>query len=365
MKFHLAALACPALLLVLAACSKADPKARSGPPPVPVHLADVVKKDMPIDLTAIGNVEAIATVAIKAQVGGELIEVHFAEGQDVKAGDLLFTIDPKVYATQLDQAEANLSRDRVQAANALREFTRNSGLGAKGAVSGEVVDQSRATSDALAATVKADEAALEIAKVQLGYTTIRSPLDGRTGALGVQRGNLVSANSTDALVTVNQLAPIYVTFAIPEESLAAIRRELAAGEIRVTALDPPSSQPLGNGKLTFMSNTVDATTGTILLKATFPNDDRALWPGAFVNVVLHLSVEKGTTVVPARAVTLGQKGAQLFIAKPDGTVELRPAKVGRTVGDETIILAGAQPGDQVVSDGQSRLIPGSKIVAKP
>ena len=356
------------LLLLVAACSR-KPKA-NGPPagagaPVPVNVGEVLKKDMPLDLRAIGNVQSIATVGIKAQVPGELIEVNFTEGQDVKKGDLLFTIQPRLYTVMLAQAEANLARDRVTAGNARREAERNVELAAKGAVSKEQLDQMRSAAEAADAVVKADEALVEVAHVRLGYATIESPIDGRAGALRVQAGNLIKENADDPLVTIHQLAPIYVTFSLPEQHLQQIRQAQAERKLGVTALDPKSNQPLAQGELTFIDNAVDMTTGTIMLKATFANDDRALWPGAFVDVLLHLRTDPGVTVVPASAVTVGQRGPQIFVVKSDNSAELRPVTVQRNVGQESIIEKGVEPGEKVVINGQSRLMPGSKVVIKP
>ena len=356
------------LALALAGCQKkpdAAGAAGRGGGPVPVNIGEAVKKDMPLDLRAIGNVEPVATVEVKAQVGGELLEVNFKEGQDVKKGDLLFTLQPLLYATLLAQTEANLVKDRVQAENAQREMERNAQLGTKGAISKEQIDQMRATAEAAAATVKADEALVKIAGVRLGYASIKSPINGRTGAVNVQAGNLIKDNADTAMTTIKQLAPIYVAFALPESHLADIRRGLAARALPVTALDPKNGQPLAEGTLTFIANAVDMTTGTITLKATFANDDRALWPGAFVDVVMRLDMEPGVTVVPASAVTIGQKGPQVFVVKEDGSAELRSVTVGRTVGQESIIRKGVEPGEQVVTNGQLRLVPGSKVIAKP
>ena len=356
------------VLALSAGCQrKSDPAGSTGKGggPVPVNVGEAVRKDMPVDLRAIGNVESVATVDVKAQVGGELIEVNFKEGQDVKRGDLLFTIQPMLYATQLAQAEANLARDRAQAENAQREAARNVELGTKGAISKEQLDQMRSTAEAAAATVKADEALVKIAGVRLGYATIESPIDGRTGAVSVQAGNLIKDNADTAMTTIKQLAPIYVTFAVPEQHLADIRRGLAERTLPVTALDPKNSQPLAQGTLTFIANSVDMTTGTITLKATFTNDDRALWPGAFVDVVLRLDMESGATVVPASAVTIGQKGPQIFVVKADGSAELRAVTVGRNVGQESIVKEGVEPGEKVVTNGQLRLVPGAKVIAQP
>jgi membrane fusion protein, multidrug efflux system len=354
------------LLTMLAGCSKKPATAQRGPGgPVPVNIGEVVKKDMPVDLRGIGNVESINSVGIKAQVGGELIEVNFKEGQDVKRGDLLFTIQPRLYTVQLAQAEANLARDRAAAENARREANRNVELGTKGAISSGQLDQLRSNADAAEATVKADEALVEIARVRVGYTTIESPIDGRTGALKVQAGNLIKDNADNPMVTINQMAPIYVSFPVGEEFLAEIRKQQTEKKLIAVAHDPKGNQQLATGELTFIDNSVDSTTGMVMLKATFANEDRTLWPGAFVEVRLRLRTDEGVTVAPSPAVTVGQQGTQVFVIKDDGTVELRPVTVKRTIGQESIIEKGLMPGEKVVVNGQSRLIPGSKVVIKP
>ena len=365
----LRAVALLAVGLLLAACDKKGDTPQAGRPggaaPVPVQTGMAIRKDIPVDLRAIGNVEPIASVAIKAQVTGELIEVSFIEGQDVKKGDLLFTIQPRLYATQLAQAEANLARDRAQAANAKRESARVEELARKNVASKEELDRARVQAEATEATVRADEAQVLIAQTQLGYTTVESPIDGRTGAIRVRPGNLIRNTSDDPLTTVVQLAPIYVAFAVPEQYLDQIRKGTVERKMSVTARSAQGGKPLGEGELTFIDNTVDATTGTVLLKATFANTDRALWPGAFVDVVLRLDVEKGATVVPAPAVTVGQRGSQVYVVKEDASAELRPVETGRTVAQETVILSGVKEGEKVVTNGQSRLLPGAKVVEKP
>jgi multidrug efflux system membrane fusion protein len=358
--------ALPLLILLLAllpftGCWRTPPAAPKGGGPVPVNVATAVKKDVPLELRAIGNVESIATVEITAQVSGELIEVAFQEGQDVKMGDLLFSIQPKLYATQLAQSEANLARDRAAAANAQREAARAQDLSAKGAVSREQLEQLRSAAEGAAATVLADEAMLTMAQVRVGFATIKSPIDGRTGALNVQRGNIIKDHADTPMTTIKQLAPIYVTFAVPESHLAMIRRNMADRALAVTAHDPQNGDTLATGSLTFVANAVDMTTGTITLKATFANEGRALWPGAFVDVFLRLDVEKGVTVVPSSAVTVGQKGPQVFVVKNDNTVDQRTVKTGRSVGQETIIQSGVQPGEIVVTNGQLRIVPGSRV----
>jgi multidrug efflux system membrane fusion protein len=361
----------PTLLLALAAlaagCSKHQPPAGAGRPagaPGPVNVATAVSKDMPVDLADIGRVESINTVGIKAQVGGELIGVHFREGDEVKRGDLLFTIQPRLYQVQLAQAEANVARDRAAAENARRDANRGREL-RKDAISKEELDRLLSTAEAAEATVKADEALVEIARVRLGYTTIESPIDGRTGAIQVKVGNLIKDNADTPMVTINQMAPIYVSFAPPEHHLPELRKGLEAGGLPVTAFDPKSKQPLAQGTLTFIDNTVDPATATVRLKATFPNDDRKLWPGAFVDVAVRLRVDPGVVVVPSPAITIGQQGPQVFVVKPDNTVELRQVTPGRQIGQETIIESGLAAGDVVATNGQSRLVPGAAVVVKP
>lgn len=362
-------LLCIPLLSValLFGCSK-KPEGSGGPRglggPVPVNVGEAVTKDIPFELRAIGNVESMATVGIKAQVGGQLIDVHFHEGQDVNKGDLLFSIQPKLYATQLAQAEANLARDRVAAGNARRDADRQEALDRKGAASKEQLDASRAVAEAAEATVKADEALVEIATVRLGYATIEAPISGRTGALKVQAGNIIKENADDSMLIIRQMAPIYVAFSLPEQYLAEIRANFLKSKLPVIALDPKKGQQLAVGELSFIENTVDMTTGTVMLKATFANEDRALWPGAFVDVRMRLRVETGVTVVPASAVTVGQRGSQVFVIK-DNKAELRPVTVRRTVGSESIIDSGVKSGEKVVTNGQSRLVPGSSVVIKP
>ena len=336
-----------------------------GMPPVPVNTALAVRKDMPLDLRTFGNVEPIASVAIKAQVGGELVKVSFKEGDDVKKGDLLFTIQPRLYETQLAQAEANLARDRAQAANARRELARQELLDAKGGGVQEALDKARTQVETADATVKADEALVLIAQTQVSYTTVESPLDGRTGAIRLREGNLVKAADDLPLTTVVQLSPIYVTFALPEQHLADIRRGMAERTLPVIARDPKDGHALGEGVLVFIANTVDAATGTITLKASFPNKDVALWPGTFVDVVLRLDTQRGAVVVPSPAVTNGQRGTQVFVIKADSTVETRTVTVVRTVGQESILGKGVEAGEKVITNGQSRLLPGSKVSEEP
>ncbi len=353
------------IALAFTACpGKQADKGKQAMPPVPVQTALAVKKDMPLDLKTIGAVEAIANIAIQSQVGGEMIGMHFEEGQDVKKGQLLFSIQPRLYATRLAEAEANLARDKAIATNARLALTRQEELDRKGAGVKEELDKARAAAEAADAAVKADEAIVLIAQTQLNYSTIESPIDGRTGSVSVRPGALIKIADSIPMTTVVQMAPIYVSFTLPEHHLPAIRKAMSGRKLEVTAHDPRGGQPLAKGELTFVANTVDATTGTILLKATFGNDDRALWPGAFVDVVLHLDVDRGAIAVPSPAITLGQRGSQVWVVKADTSTELRIVKTGRTFEQDTIILEGIADGEKVVINGQSRLLPGAKAIEK-
>lgn len=333
-------------------------------PPVPVLVASARLETVPVDLTQIGTVEAYSTVTIRSQVDGQLKTVNFTEGQEVKAGDLLFTVDSRSYEAALAQAEANLARDEAQYANAKAQDGRYAALYQAGIVSKDQYDQYRSNADALAATVRADKAAIENAKVLLGYCTIRSPLSGRTGNLQVTAGNMLKSNDT-ALVTVNQLSPIYVDFSVPQQNLSEIKAHLAAARLRVTAAIPGSEDRNSEaGWLSFVNNTVDSTTGTIMLKGTFQNADRRLWPGQFVNVSLRLREQANAVVVPSPAVQTGQNNHYVFVVKPDQTVEARPVVPGAVYGLNTVIQKGIKSGDRVVTDGQLRLFPGAKVIIK-
>ncbi len=336
---------------------------KSGPPPapvVPVVVATAVQKDIPVQVRAIGTVEAYSTVSVKTMIGGEITKAHFVEGQDVKKGDLLFSIDSRPYQAALSQAQGNLARDMAQAANARAQAARYAALYKEGVTSREQADQMQTAANALEETVTADRAAVETAKVNLAYCSIYSPLDGRTGNLMVHQGNVVKANDI-ALLTINQVKPIYVTFAVPQQYLPDIRRYMAGGKLKVKA-DVPKEPQGAEGTVSFVDNAVDPATGTIKLKGTFTNASRKLWPGQFADVLLTLTTEAGATVVPSQAVQTGQKGQYVFVINPDKTAEQRIVKVDRTVGNETVIASGVKPGEQVVTDGQLRLAPkGTKV----
>ncbi len=358
-------------------------------PPVPVTVATATERDIPIQLRVIGNVEAYSSIPVKAQIAGELVRIHFTEGQDVKKGDLLFEIDRRPYeqalrqaeanlnrdVAQEKQAEANLARDQAQAQNARTQAARYSKLASEGIVSKEQNEQMRTTSstdeeavradqaaiESARAAVGADKAAVETANLNLEYCEIRSPINGRTGSLQVKVGTLIKAQADTAMVTINQVSPAYVTFSVPEGQLTQIRGSMAQGPLEVEARAPNDASGPARGQLSFIDNTVDSTTGEIKLKAMFPNQERKLWPGQFVNVVLTIGKDANATVVPSEAIQTGQQGQYAFVVKQDHTVENRVVSIGRTIGRETVITKGIAPGETVVTDGQLRLIPGFKV----
>lgn len=342
--------------------SEAQPQQPAAPPPaVPVAVGAAVRKAMPLDAGVVGTVEAYSTVSVRAQITGELTKVNFQQGDDVAAGQELFELDRRPLEGALQQAQATLARDTVQAANAKAIMERYEQLVERGIVAREQRDNARTSLAALEATIASDRAAVENARVQLQYATIRAPISGRTGALMVNAGNLVRANDQAPLVTINQLTPIYVSFGLPEPMLPDLRRFMARGSLRVEARPTNGDGHTAVGTVTFIDNAVDQTTGTIKVKATFPNADRQLWPGQFVNVVVRLMTETEALVVPSLAVQTGPEGSYVYLVKPDQTVDMRPVTVARVVGAETVIKDGLAPGDSVVTDGHLRLIPGSRI----
>lgn len=356
-----------AMLLVIAACSPGKTeKQNQQKPPAPVVVATTVRKDVPVQILAIGNVEAYAVVSVRSQVGGQLSKVHFSEGQYVKKGDLLFTIDPRPYEAAVKQAEANLARDSAQMENARQEARRYEELVKKGYVAQSQYDQVRTNADALAAVVLADKAAVESAKLQLSYCFIHSPITGRLGSILVNEGNLIKANDDKFMVVIHQVEPIYVNFSVPERHVNEIKKQYTAqGKVlRVDAATTEQEERAVQGVLTFMDNTVDRATGTIRLKGTFDNRERLLWPGQFVKVNLRLSTLPGAITVPLQAVQIGQQGQYVFVVKPDLTVEMRPVTPGRTFDSEVVVETGLEPGEKVVTDGQLRLVPGSKVEIK-
>ena len=347
-------------LLLLAGCGKKD---APPPPPVPVTVATAERRAVPFELAANGTVEPTRTVAVQAQVSGVLQRVAFTEGDEVKQGQILFQLDPRPYRAALDQALAALARDSATAANAAEEAKRYETLAEKQYVTAQQYQQTRTTAAAGEATLAGSRAAVEQARLNLQYATIRAPIAGRTGSLLIREGNLVRANATEPLVVINQLRPILVRFAIPATNLPLIRQHQGKDMV-VRALPAGGDGDPSEGKLTFVDNAVDSSTGTVLLKGRFPNDDGELWPGGFVDVRLQLYVEPDALVVPSTAVVAGQQGSYVFVIQPDSSAATRGVTVNRTAGDLAVVSGEVQPGDRVVVDGQLRLRQGSKVQIK-
>jgi multidrug efflux system membrane fusion protein len=349
------------LMLFIVSCSKKD----QGPKPamsVPVAVGKVVQKDVPVQIKAVGSVEAQSSVLIKPQVGGVITNIAFQEGQSVNKGDLLVAIDARPYQAVLAQAEANLNKDIAQAKNAREIATRYENLVKKDYVTKEQYEQVRTNAEAMEASAEADRAAVQNAKLQVNYCMIRSPITGRTGKILVHAGNVVKANETD-IVQIHQVDPIYVRFAVPEGNLSEIRKYQAFKKLAVDALEKSGENKV-TGALAFIDNQVDVNTGTITLKGEFQNPKGILWPGEFVDVTLTLTTRPRAVVVPSAAVESGQQGPFVFVVKPDMTAELRTVQVGDTIGTETVVEKGLNPGETVVTDGQLRLLPGSKVEIK-
>lgn len=354
---------CLALIigLLLSACSGSEEKkAASERPPAPVVLGQTRTASVPVSVLAIGRVEALATVSLRSQVGGQLQKVHFAEGQLVKVGQLLANIDPRPYQAALDQAIANLERDEATLREYRREVERNQKMVERNFISRQDYDKSVAQAESQAATVKADQAAIEKARLDLANCSITAPLTGQTGSLLINPGNIIQANS-DTLVVIKQVQPTYVTFAVPERELSQIRRRMAKATLKVAVTLPPPSDLVEQGELTFVDNQVDAKTGTVTLKGTFANTDLGLWPGQFVNVSLDLYTLDGAVLAPARAIQNGPQGQLVFVAKPDLTVEARPVQTGPLHDQEVVIVKGLAAGEKVVVDGQLALYTGAKV----
>ena len=406
-------------IIILISCTTESKAPEKRLPVASVSVATVIQKDVPVQLRVIGNVEAYSAVSIRALVEGELWKVYFKEGQEVKKDDLLLSIDPRPFEAALRQAEANLERDQAlvqqaeanltrdlaqvtqaeanltkdlaQAKNAEEQTKRYAFLVEKGYVAKEQYDQVRTNSEALAATVQADRAAIENAqaalradqaalenaravvrgsraavetvRIQLGYCSLRAPISGRTGSLLVQQGNIIKANDVP-IVVINQINPIYVPFSVPEQNLPEIKKHMAAGVVKVEAVIPGDEKSPEPGILTFVDNAVDTATGTIKLKGTFANQAKRLWPGQFVNVVLTLTTRPNAILVPSQAIQTGQEGLYVFVVKPDLTVESRPVAVDRPYNGLTVVTKGLEPGETVVTNGQFRLVPGGKVEIK-
>jgi multidrug efflux system membrane fusion protein len=365
---------------------------RRGGGDVPVTVAKASTRDVPVEVQVIGNVEAYSTITVKALVGGQLTNVYFKEGDFVRKGEKLFDIDRRPLEAAYNQAVANIARDQASLLQAQANMARDAAnakyqdsqakrygeLFTAGVISKDQAEQLRAGADASAQAVNADQAAIasasanigasqataENAKVQLSYTTIYSPIDGRTGNLTVKQGNVVTANNMD-MITINQVEPIYVTFSVPEAQLPAIKKYMAMGSLSVRSRPQDAdTADEERGALTFVDNTVDITTGTIKLKGTFPNTDHRLWPGQFVRVTLLLTTQANAVVVPNQAIQTGQTGAFIYVVKEDKTVETRPVVAGARVGQDMVVNEGISAGETVVIEGQLRLAPGSKVVVR-
>jgi membrane fusion protein, multidrug efflux system len=349
-------------ILMLASCS-GNAEDSHIPKSAPVTVGIAVKKDVPVVLKSIGTVEPYNTVAVRARVAGEITKIAFKEGQDVSQGDLLFTIDPRPYEATLKGALADLDRDKARLKSAKEDVRRNAELIKKDYVTSQTYDQIVANADALKATVAADQAAVQSARVNLDYCTVRAPISGRTGNLLVKLGNVIKADE-QPVITINQIMPIYVSFSVPEEYLGDIRRYASDGTLGVEAAFPNQTESNFKGELSFINNTVDGSTGTILLKAAFSNPDKALWPGQFVNVTLRIATSQSAVVVPSQAVQRGQQGDYVFVVKPDMTVDTRVVQLGQGIDGETVVRKGLDEGERVVTDGQLRLFPGAKVALR-
>jgi multidrug efflux system membrane fusion protein len=349
------------ITILFPACSEKKP-----PPPatVPVLVATVKAQTVPVEIRNIGNVEAYATVSIKSRLAGQLVRVNFKEGQDVKEGELLFVIDPRPYEAALKTVEANLEKDKALALKAQNDLKRYAEMIRKQFVSQQDYDQAKATAESLAAVVNADQVAVQNARLNLSYCYIKAPLTGRTGNLLANQGNMIKENADTAMLVINQIQPIYVTFAVPEKNLPTLKKFMAQEKVKVDAVIPTDPQHPEQGVLSFINNTVDLTTGTIQCKATYDNADKKLWPGLFVNVVVKLTEEPNAILAPSQAIQSGQEGQFVWLVKPDLTVETRAVETERSLNGDVVVKQGLQAGDRVVTDGQIRLVKGAKVEIK-
>lgn len=350
-------------LLMLVSCSRKSVEKDVAPAPVPVEVAVVEERTLPLNLDAIGAVEPLATVQLKPKISGEILQVHFSDGATVESNQLLFTIDPRPYKAALDRAKANLDIAKSQAGNADEQLRRYATLATQGSASKEQYSQFALTAESQKSEVAARQADVEEATLSMDWTSVRAPISGRAGAALVKAGNLVQAN-TEVLAVINQTRPIYVSFAVPESALGTVRSWVEKGALAVAATDPIDGTSKGSGELAFIDNAVDAESGMVTLKATFPNEDESLWPGQFVDVSLRLTEERDVLTIPTSALIDGQDGSQVFVVK-DGVAELRKVDVARTVGDVSVIREGLAAGETVISSGQLRVAPGAKVATQP
>lgn len=351
-----------ALTMIFMTRSEGTPQLEKREALVPVKIAVAEQRTVPVQLQAVGTVEAYATVSVKSRIDGQLVGVHFREGQDVKKGDLLFTIDPRPYEVALQEALARLERDVALADKAGVDARRYAELAAKNYVSSDKFEQFRANAEALRATVAADRASVERARLQLEYCYIKAPIAGRTGRLLVDEGSQVKANDDKtSMVDIAQILPIHVAFAVPQQHLSQIKTHMAQGPLMVETFVTESRQKIETGTLSFLDNKVNSQTGTVMLKGTFPNTDRHLWPGQFVTAVLTLTSRPNAVVITSQAVQVGQDGQFVYVVKPDMTVEMRAIALGMTLGDEVVIEKGLSASEKVVTEGQLRLVPGARV----
>ncbi len=352
-------------MLAIAACSRGSGGPSFGEhEAVPVLVATAEQKTVADRIHQIGRVEAYSTVEIKAQINGEVTAVHFKEGQDVTKGDLLFTVDPRPFEAALAQAKAALAKDQAQLAEAAADERRYQMLLKESVGSQQQYDLAHASAEALRATVAADKAAVQTAELNLGYTTIRAPIDGRTGNLLVHAGNLVKANADTAMVVINQIHPVYVDFSIPEQSLPEVRRHMADHKLAVNVAIPGQQEIAETGSLSFVDNTVDTKTGTIELKGIFSNENRKLWPGQFVDATLILDERPNTVLVPSQAIQTGMDGSYVFVVDKNMKVHTQPVVIGQNYDGQTVVESGLKSGETVVTDGQLRLVPGASVTIK-
>lgn len=353
-------------ILILPACSdkKIEASKAREERAVPVTVTTVEERTVPVQLTAIGNVEAYSTVSVKSRVTGELMQVHFQQGQDVAKGALLFTIDSEPFEADLKKAQANLAQHQALAQKAELDLKRSDELIQKDYISRDQYEQTQTNLASLKAQIKADQAVIDTARLQVQYCSIRAPIAGRTGERLADKGNMIRANDDKAMVVINQIQPVNITFSLPEQNLADIKKFSAGGKLKIKAFISGKEWTPEEGELSFIDNTVDKTTGTIRLKGTFFNHEKRLWPGQFVNVILGLTSQPNTLVIPSQAIQTGMEGQYVFIIKPDMKAENRPVVAGRSLDGYTVIEKGLKAGETVVTDGQFQLVPGARVQVK-
>lgn len=350
--------------LALAACGPADKlPSQSQQPPVPVEVGTVEHRTMPLEVKAIGTVQPMANVQLKSKVAGEILQVHFADGAQVKAGDILFSIDPRSYEAALKRAEANLSMAMSTSTNAAEQLQRYTTLQNRGVASKEQFSQFQSTAETQKSETDARQADLDEAKLSLEWTQVRAPISGRVGIALLKPGNIALAN-TEVLAVINQMQPIYVAFSLPEDSLRDVRTRMSAGHLTVTTYQPGSGNLLDTGELTFVDNAVDTASGMVSFRATFPNENETLWPGQFVDVTVKLAEEPDALVIPTTAIMEGQDGSQVFVVE-NGVAKIQKVEIERAAGDLTILKGGLNPGTQVITAGQLRVANGAKVTIAP